>query len=869
MSEKKNPFRHVGNKAVQPTDIESLFKNLRSRSPKIQALFSHQADILRDYHSNYLNSKDVSLELPTGSGKTLVGLLIAEYRRSVLHERVLYLCPTRQLVYQVVNHSKEYGISSKAFVGSKRAYDRQETHQYETAAVIAISTYSGLFNTSPGLGDPQTIILDDAHGAETYIASMWSVRIDRELDNSAYNRVVSIFEKDLPPNFVSILHEDDKPKKIPKPEAVPFGSFFHNLTDLRLALDSEAKKSRNPDIAFSWMIVRDGLLACHVYVSWNEVLIRPYIPPTLTHKPFSDANQRIYMSATLGRGGELERISGVPKIDRIPTPKTYLSQGIGRRFFIFPDLVTDYERYRRWIYSTIDSMPHSLVLSPTKNFADQFRKDLLSQSSLKTLVATDIEESLDPFLNVTPSVLILANRYDGLDLPNGICQMLVLNGIPVGTNLQEAFLEERLGLDVLLRERIKTRISQAAGRCTRSDTDYAAIIMAGSSLLRFCEKIENQGIFHPELSAELRFALGQRVKSLSEFDTMLKSFLAKDENWREVEQDIIQMRTDQSTDSSFTGVLSSVVKNEVEFCYAMWASNFGKAVELGRNVADSLTGQKLSAYRALWYYFVATAAFAASNTHPEYFKVVQDQLHRATQACKTVSWFPSILRSMLPSTSFTKVASEMEALSVEGIVDVLTDLGASGPKFQQQLEEVDRLLHSKDPASFDLGLKELGGLLGFDAWNPTSEAEPDCVWMLDAKLALLLEGKSDESPDGPISVADCRQTSGHLNWAKSNTKLKDCETTLAVLVTPRKLVDPKALPHAKNLYALHIGTVWLLFEKGRAMLTTARSSMAAETNQETRERIMQEIVSKELTPESIQSLVLGNPVSHLSHSKDQ
>lgn len=57
-----------------------------------------------------------------------------------------------------------------------------------------------------------------------------------------------------------------------------------------------------------------------MFFSWSEILIRPWIPPTLTHAPFANANQRLYMSATIGAGGDLERIMGVRRIHRIPIP---------------------------------------------------------------------------------------------------------------------------------------------------------------------------------------------------------------------------------------------------------------------------------------------------------------------------------------------------------------------------------------------------------------------------------------------------------------------------------------------------------------------------------------------------------------------
>ena len=86
---------------------EDLFRDLRNR--KIEGLLAHQADILRDYERSSIEESDVALQLPTGSGKTLVGLLLAEWRRRKFRQRVAYVCPTKQLVHQVVEQSRAYG----------------------------------------------------------------------------------------------------------------------------------------------------------------------------------------------------------------------------------------------------------------------------------------------------------------------------------------------------------------------------------------------------------------------------------------------------------------------------------------------------------------------------------------------------------------------------------------------------------------------------------------------------------------------------------------------------------------------------------------------------------------------------------------
>jgi len=51
---------------------------------------------------------------------------------------------------------------------------------------------------------------------------------------------------------------------------------------------------------------------------------------------------------------------------------------------------------------------------------------------------------MDEFSKSESVVLALTNRYDGIDIPSDQCQLLVMYGLPTGTNLQESFLEDKL-----------------------------------------------------------------------------------------------------------------------------------------------------------------------------------------------------------------------------------------------------------------------------------------------------------------------------------------------------------------------------------------------------------------------------------------
>src|SRR5712664_1939932 len=103
-------FRTSRDAAKAPLSPEALFRELRPTDRAIRDLLSRQADVLREYHALDPKLSDVALELPTGAGKTLVGLLLADFRRRAHGERASYLCPTIQLARQVARKGAGYGL---------------------------------------------------------------------------------------------------------------------------------------------------------------------------------------------------------------------------------------------------------------------------------------------------------------------------------------------------------------------------------------------------------------------------------------------------------------------------------------------------------------------------------------------------------------------------------------------------------------------------------------------------------------------------------------------------------------------------------------------------------------------------------------
>ena len=94
------PFVKVGYDSTWYATPAEMYRDLPRRPGAAPALWAHQADTLGRF-TEAADEPDLAVELPTGTGKTLVGLLIAEWNRRNRSERVAYACPTRQLAQQV------------------------------------------------------------------------------------------------------------------------------------------------------------------------------------------------------------------------------------------------------------------------------------------------------------------------------------------------------------------------------------------------------------------------------------------------------------------------------------------------------------------------------------------------------------------------------------------------------------------------------------------------------------------------------------------------------------------------------------------------------------------------------------------------
>ena len=200
-------------------------------------------------------------------------------------------------------------------------------------------------------------------------------------------------------------------------DLIPYPKYLEKLPQLIESL--EANINACDDTKHPWLKINENLEACQMFFSWGEINIRPIVPPTKTHSAFSGAKQRIYMSATLGEGGELERISGVRKISKISIPKGWDKYSNGRRLILFPNRIFNPDAALKVAFGAIRNQGRVLVLCPDNRTAQFFISRMEQELSEYTVVGlSDIEDSLDPFSSREKVVLVLTNIRRHLSCTN-------------------------------------------------------------------------------------------------------------------------------------------------------------------------------------------------------------------------------------------------------------------------------------------------------------------------------------------------------------------------------------------------------------------------------------------------------------------
>ncbi|MHB1144683.1 MAG: DEAD/DEAH box helicase [Thiobacillus sp.] len=836
--EKKRPeFRKA--KASQSYESpEELFAKLPNRAKSHGYLRGPQTDALRDY-IKLQDKTDIACELPTGTGKTTVGLLIAEWRRRQTGERVAYLTLTNQLAKQVLREAESLGIDCANLIGTKETRDAGEVGRYSMGRAIGVTTFSNLFNVNPVVRASSILVFDDAHSGEHSVASMWTVRIDAEDHKAIYQEVLAALRPSLSESQYRVVADKGEYAAV---ELADVHSRADVLTNITAVLDATNESS----IHYPWTVIRNNLIACLFFVSVREVVIRPIAPPTHTHAPFSETKQRIYMSATLGGEGDLLRGYGVTGIETIRVKHAQW----GRRYIFMPSLYFEEDECPQVVSSIWNGMSthRALILAPSFPIANRTFDSLSAgmNPSPAKLGARDIENSLDPFITSESAVLCLAGRYDGVDLPGDDCRLLVMAESPGAIGALERHLREHWKLGPLLRRRERTRLIQGMGRCTRDATDFAVIILLGQSLIDSITPPAFSKTLPGEIQRELAWGLeqGEVAREDSDALTQMVVGLLTDEEYRKnanesiAELDIPDQISDELGDED-SG------KAEVLYLRAMWGDDYSGAYQIARRIADDINKPELAGYRAWWLFLASIAAQAAGETAWEF-----DCLKRAKAIGINSGFIDSLLR--LRSKGGVKPVHD-DALDVqaESVWNQLVGWGWQGPAFKKKLDEMTAgLSQPNNHTRFHIGLERLGQCVGAEVIRSTADGAPDVVWIFHDRC-YTFEAKAGTQ----LSKKYVLQAKGHPDWLRAE-RPELCDVSIQpLIVSAGNEIDELAKPHINGINFISTADILSYGQDVGAELNKLRTQFVGKDFGAARDQWKAEIQQAKFDCDSIEKLL--------------
>lgn len=818
-------FRRRAQAGSPPESPEALYRDLPRKPDAVSGLWLHQGDILRSYAADHVHRPDLALELPTGTGKTLPGLLIADWVRRVRSVRAAYACPTTQLARQVAATAEREGVPAVVLVGKAKDWPLPSEARYDAAGAVGVVTYNTIFNSSPKLSPADLLVFDDAHAGEQYVAEAYAVTVKRKDDDSTYHALLDAVSSAMGGMMLQRLRD-----QVPDPAV---------HSDVRLVVPlrhpgmvervDAALGALTGDQMYRFAMIRAALPSCLLYVSYGAILVRPLIPPTSDNHLFASARQRLYLSATLGESGELERSFGRAPIARLTLPPEASAPRSGRRFFVFPGLVSDAEP-RALAAAAVAQAGKALVLAPDTETAVTTAHELAAPG-WTVLTIDDVAHGMEPFAQLDHGTCGLAARYDGLDLPGGQCRAVVLDGKPDRNNLQERFLFTRVRAGAALAERIRTRVVQGAGRCTRGPNDWAVVVVCGADLTKYLLAPTTLAALDPELQAEVQFGIDNcSDASVEDVLTNVQVFLDHGDRWRDEAEPLLAgyRRAAVRLRPAGSDALAASVVAEIEAAALAASGRWADAARVAQDAARTVGagGDATRGYRALWLYLAgiwSDQAGADSGDEGER-RTARALVEQAEQAARPATW----ARDMAPLPDADAATHSPAEVAGVATAAARVETGVAKGTHDRRVADMLAGLAQTDPAKYEPALTTLGKLLGAESWKPSEPGRCDSVWCWQNALWIALEAKSDHDPAGLVPHRDIRQANDQLRLLCADRNLDAPPLDSAtVIVSPRSAVNPTGAraadthvhlvhPEVVSALASDAATAWEQILAGRA-----------------------------------------------------
>lgn len=745
--------KKLSTRTIAPkTDPIELYGTL-DRKSVAGPLRPAQESVLSEWYSKRRTDRDLIVKLHTGEGKTLVGLLLLQSLLNAKEGPCLYICPNKYLVKQVCVEADKFGIPYCVFDdGSGIPNDFLSGTKILITHVQKVFNERSVFGTDNGYTKTGAVLLDDSHACIDTIKKAFTISISKSDNPDVYSKLLTLFSDDMTDQGEGSwldIQSGDYNTFMP----VPYWNWDSKKTEV-LKILSEAQEDKS--IYYAWPLIRNQITNYCCYISGTKIEISPYNVNIRTFGSFSRAAHRILMSATTQDDSFF--VKGLDfGPEAVKTPLRNANQKwSGEKMLIIPSLV-------------VDSCDHDLIVTNfCRNTSSQFgmialvpsTKNCKQYENLGATITTSgtIFEELDKLKKGEFSkIVVINNRYDGIDLPDESCRVLIMDSLPYFDSLSDRYEEQACPNSELINKRIAQKIEQGIGRGVRGEKDYCAVLIIGSELVRFMRSIATNKFFSAQTRKQID--IGIEIADMAKEDynetdspvkviySLIKQMLARDEGWKEYyssEMDTIEEDTTELT------VYDRLLKERM-------AESFYSEGECDKAIATMqalIDGLKIDDMEKGWY-LQQLARYTYPTSVSKSIELQKSAFKKNTQLLKPSSGVDYKKISYIYQNRLNNIRTYLHQFS---------DYGELTLSVNALLEN---LSFGVEATKFESALKEVGELLGYISQRPDKEIRkgPDNLWCGSNNHYLLFECKSEVAETrSAITKHEAGQMNNHCAW---------------------------------------------------------------------------------------------------------
>jgi replicative superfamily II helicase len=779
-------------KIVDPIELYETLDRAHDKGP----LRPIQEAVLKNWISSHRNKKDVILKLHTGQGKTLCGLLMLQSQLNKNGNPVLYLCPNKFLIKQTRDQAKQFGISTCTA-------ETDLPDDFLNGKTILVTSIQKLFNglTKFGLSQQSisidTLLMDDAHACSDSIRQACRIRIPNNSD--AYNELMTLFSQSLEQQGVG-TYADIKNKEHNALLPVPYWDWMEKESEVTRIL---SRSSTRKNIKFVWPLIKNTLRNCRCVVSGSAIEIEPNIPPLEMFGTYWKAKHRIFMSATVTDDAFL--IKGLQlSSDTAMNPLTHKEERwSGEKMILIPALIhkdLDRSTIVQCFGQSDQNRKYGVVaITPSFSQTADWKK-----YGARVADAKDIQLIVEDLKGGEfSSSIVLVNRYDGIDLPDDSCRILIIDGKPHSESLIDLYQEGCRSSSLFTKIRTLRSIEQGFGRSVRGEKDYSVVMLIGADVTRLMRDRNISTYLSGQMNAQIKIGLDiadmakQEIKlesndPLVALKKLIYQCINRDPEWK-------NFYTDEMNSVEPSGLNKEVLElyeKELAAEQSYLSGEYESSVDILQSILDT---NKIGDSDRGWY-LQEMARYLHQVKRLESQKL-QINAHKKNRF---------LLRP--PSGTTTTKLTIVSEGRIERIIKWVGQFDSYRELSITLSDVLGKLVFGVRADHFEQALNELSQVLGFKGQRPDKEWKegPDNLWVLDRTRYILWECKNEvKIGRESINKRETEQMNRSCAWFEKY--YPDCSVA-NIIIHPSNKVNTAA-SFIRNVEVMNVGGLKIFIGK--------------------------------------------------------